>query len=451
MSKIDEKIIDFVPEILEKACAPIDPEEILFWAMSQLIQRFGCLDASIYLLDKDRKNGYAIVSGRESKQRNIPFTVRVKPEIASYLEQESTTVLTRLANFEKGVFKFEEFVKILIPIDPSESCFICLELNKPSDSDIRSAIKVGRMLTHILKPVIEKTEINKLLYGTPRGEISGKAEDRNRTLAELAGSVAHLLNQPLTSLMGNAELLIRRGNFNKQDLTFLNKIYNEAERLADIIRKIESVNSYATEEYLGSTKILRLEDLTQADNLPKGAKTQVREKRVSKKLEVFLDLYKAISASRSRGEIVHHYAFAINRMFPNLKLLLLNYRPDRDEFLLEYKEKGGYSRDFELSMEKIEFYKKILGGDALKIFRFDDNSPHIITIPLVIDDEKMGIAEYDFEKEEISIFDLILIESMTDELVLALRKLKLAEKNRYLKDYISNLVENTTSLIFVLD
>jgi len=455
MGKKTYEIIDFIEAILEKISDDsMDTEEILYDCISHMADDLKFIEASIYVIDKDKKNGYSIVNSGESKQTNIPFTVRARPEVLQYLEPQTKSVLVPVEGFDRGVYKFEEFVKILVPVDSRNSSFIYCELNKPTKDKITNAIKVSRILCGILREHIRKTEIYKLLYGGVKDKASEEKDssikkiERDETLSELAGSVAHLLNQPLTSLMGYVEFLIKQGKFAESELKYLNRIYNEAERLADVIRKIESVNSYATEDYLGSTKILKLDDLN-IEMAP--VKAQSKAKRISKKLSVFLEFYKAMSSSRSRGEIVHHYAFSINKMFPDLKIVMLAYKKDRGEFFLEYKEKGGFASDFELSEEKIEFYDKIMNDFSLKIYRLDDNVPHVITIPLVIEFEKMGIAEFDFAKEEISFFDLILLESMTEELVLSLYKLKLSEKNRYLKDYVSNLIENTSSLIFVLD
>ncbi len=457
MSEKKENIIELIKKMLDEGVSGLkDPESYLFGCMERFSRWLNCVEASIYLVDKEGKSGYTIVTSRESGQRNIPFTVRAKPEILHYLDPKSKSVLEPASGFQRGVYKFEEFVRLVVPIDVSDSGFLFVELNRPTLEKTKNTVQISRVLAAVLREFIEKTEIFKLLYGLHRVSEKKKSDEfekleRDETLAELAGSVAHLLNQPLTSLMGYVELLIRQSKLGENETKYLNKIYNESERLADVIRKIESVTSYATEDYLGSIKILKLDEKAQSELTQKHSPGQSKTKRISKKLSVFLDFYKALNTSLARGEIIHHYAFSINKMFPELKLLLMTYKKETGEFFLEYKEKGGYSSDFELSEEKIKYYVKIMDELNLKIYRFDDNDPHVITIPLVIEFEKMGIAEFDFGKEDVSFFDLILIESMAEQFVLALHKLKLSEKNRYLKDYISNLIENTSSFIFVLD
>ena len=61
-------------------------------------------------------------------------------------------------------------------------------------------------------------------------------------LAELAGTAAHELNQPLTSIMGYADLLRRHVTDDNPDAATIDIILREAERMADIVRKIGRVN-----------------------------------------------------------------------------------------------------------------------------------------------------------------------------------------------------------------
>ena len=65
------------------------------------------------------------------------------------------------------------------------------------------------------------------------------------------------LNQPLTSVMGYAEMLRRRLKAD-EDYGFrpAEIIYKEAERMAEIVRKIGKITRYETMPYVGSSKTL---------------------------------------------------------------------------------------------------------------------------------------------------------------------------------------------------
>jgi PAS domain S-box-containing protein len=90
--------------------------------------------------------------------------------------------------------------------------------------------------------------------------------EKQALVAELAGTTAHELNQPLTSIMGYAELIKRRLPVELGPLPdpagvrrALDIILREAERMAEIVRKIGRITRYETKAYVGDTRILDLE------------------------------------------------------------------------------------------------------------------------------------------------------------------------------------------------
>jgi PAS domain S-box-containing protein len=86
-----------------------------------------------------------------------------------------------------------------------------------------------------------------------------RAREKQAIIAELAGAAAHELNQPLTSVLGYAELIRRR----VEDTTAVKSaaaiILQEGERMADIVRKIGKITRYETKSYVGAAKILDLD------------------------------------------------------------------------------------------------------------------------------------------------------------------------------------------------
>ncbi len=83
--------------------------------------------------------------------------------------------------------------------------------------------------------------------------------ERQAIVAELAGAAAHELNQPLTSVMGYAELLKRRLDPSTAPYSAAEIIFNEAERMAEIVRKIGKITRYETKSYVGRARILDLD------------------------------------------------------------------------------------------------------------------------------------------------------------------------------------------------
>jgi len=86
--------------------------------------------------------------------------------------------------------------------------------------------------------------------------------ERQAVAVELAGVAAHQLNQPLTSILGYAEMLKRRVPEGDANRKAVETISREAERMAGIVRKIGQITNYQTKPYVGSSQILDLGDGT---------------------------------------------------------------------------------------------------------------------------------------------------------------------------------------------
>jgi PAS domain S-box-containing protein len=85
------------------------------------------------------------------------------------------------------------------------------------------------------------------------------AREKQDLVAELAGTAAHELNQPLTSIIGYASLLRRRLSGSPEYLAPLDVIIDQSERMAEIVRKVGRITKYETMTYVGDAKILDLE------------------------------------------------------------------------------------------------------------------------------------------------------------------------------------------------
>ncbi len=84
-------------------------------------------------------------------------------------------------------------------------------------------------------------------------------QERQAIIAELAGAAAHELNQPLTSIMGYAEMLKRRLEAHTAPYAAAEVIFGQAERMAEIVRKIGKITRYETKTYVGRARILDLD------------------------------------------------------------------------------------------------------------------------------------------------------------------------------------------------
>ena len=96
-------------------------------------------------------------------------------------------------------------------------------------------------------------------------------QEQRSMLAELAGAAAHELNQPLTSIIGYAQLIQRTSELGARHLRYTDTIIEEADRMAEIVKKIGRITHYETVPYVGTTNIVDLDrsvEASQAESVP---------------------------------------------------------------------------------------------------------------------------------------------------------------------------------------
>jgi len=89
--------------------------------------------------------------------------------------------------------------------------------------------------------------------------------EKQAVVAELAGAAAHELNQPLTSIMGYAQLVQRQSPAEASHLRAIGIILSEAERMAGIVKKIGRITKYETIDYVGSARMIDLDRSAASD------------------------------------------------------------------------------------------------------------------------------------------------------------------------------------------
>ncbi|HEX9016272.1 MAG TPA: histidine kinase dimerization/phospho-acceptor domain-containing protein [Chloroflexota bacterium] len=93
-----------------------------------------------------------------------------------------------------------------------------------------------------------------------RAETLAEKSARDQTAIQLAGAVAHELNQPLTIIVSTAEILARRDSTRDDVGPYLAQMVEAAERASDIVQKLEHVTEYRTKSYVGSVRIVDLDN-----------------------------------------------------------------------------------------------------------------------------------------------------------------------------------------------
>ena len=93
---------------------------------------------------------------------------------------------------------------------------------------------------------------------------------------ELAGAAAHELNQPLTSVMGYAQVLLRKLPPDSVHQPAVRTILEESDRMAAIVRKLGSLTRYETKTYVGGAQIIDL-DRSAQESFPAPGETGKKE------------------------------------------------------------------------------------------------------------------------------------------------------------------------------
>ena len=87
--------------------------------------------------------------------------------------------------------------------------------------------------------------------------------ERLQVTLEMAGAVCHELNQPMQTISGYTESLLR--DFSKTDPSYdrIEKVMEEITRMGTITKKLMRITKYETKNYLQGIKIV---DIDKASN-----------------------------------------------------------------------------------------------------------------------------------------------------------------------------------------
>ncbi len=97
-------------------------------------------------------------------------------------------------------------------------------------------------------------------------------EERLKVLLQIAGTTAHEINQPLTTILGNIELMKGAGKVPSDLSSFLSKIELAGKRIADIVSKVQDIHNLDTRPYVGDINIINFDqeiDILSVENSDK--------------------------------------------------------------------------------------------------------------------------------------------------------------------------------------
>jgi DNA-binding response OmpR family regulator len=109
----------------------------------------------------------------------------------------------------------------------------------PNPDELQARIRVGQRVIELQDRLVEA--------------------ERNRVLTQAAGAAAHEINQPLTVLIGMAELLMFQMEANSPHLENIEALHESARRISDIVKKMAQIRQYVTKPYLDGIDIIDID------------------------------------------------------------------------------------------------------------------------------------------------------------------------------------------------
>jgi len=178
-----------------------------------------------------------LIRGSE-KTRHIPII------FVTAINKDKAHVFT---GYEKGAVDY-----LFKPLDPSilrSKVNVFVELFEQRKKLQQSNAELSRV-------VAELEEVNRKIQEQQESLIE---EERLKVLLQMAGATAHELNQPLMVLMGNIQLMEMESEIPENIAERITKITGAANRISDIVKKIQTLRHDESKSYAGGKTILNLD------------------------------------------------------------------------------------------------------------------------------------------------------------------------------------------------
>jgi CheY-like chemotaxis protein len=126
-----------------------------------------------------------------------------------------------------------------------------------SDDDRRFQLPLKvRNLIKMKKMQDELINLNQELRKTQEKLIE---KEKQSAVVEMAGAASHELNQPLTAILGNLQLVIAKLKEDDPLAQRLNKVLGQVDRMVELVKKIGQITRYKTKEYAKDVRIVDID------------------------------------------------------------------------------------------------------------------------------------------------------------------------------------------------
>lgn len=139
-----------------------------------------------------------------------------------------------------------------------------------SDDDRRFQLPLKvRNLIKMKKMQDEMANLNSELRKTQEKLIE---KEKESAVVEMAGAASHELNQPLTAILGNLQLIMAKLPESDPLNGKLNKVLDQVDRMVKIVQKIGQITRYRTKRYAENVKIVDIDKSSDLNHQPEQLK-----------------------------------------------------------------------------------------------------------------------------------------------------------------------------------
>ena len=215
-------------------------------ALEKVTNAVGCSSASIFLTDKktDKLEEVATIGTRVDLIESVKFDMG--SGLSAWVAKQRRSVL--LPNLRKNRRKhFRSFVST--PLISEGKLIGVMNLgHEDPNAFTEENLRLLEIIADQLALVIERTNFVKKLIAKNKALISAQEEiekqqnqiiemEKFQVLAQIAASVNHEINNPLTTIIGNIELmLMAKPDMEEKDRKTLNTVLKESKRIGEITR-----------------------------------------------------------------------------------------------------------------------------------------------------------------------------------------------------------------------
>jgi len=319
-----------------------------------------------------------------------------------------------------------------------------------SGEEIPINMSASMVYDHAGKPVAtmglyqdirERIEIEKRLRQAQERLLDSK---RKEAVMALAGAAAHELNQPLTSILGYAEILKRAEGQLQKKLQLGERVFapvrnaakviaDQAERMAEVIKKLGDLTEFETREYAGKQKILDLDRSKRPEKNLEQALSMVDEAVVLMDPELVIrecfGRAAEIFGENPGGKSLSRYLEGVNYA-AGVKLIEQAGRQDSAQAELELKSSQGRLKRVLIRAEKAQGKNLILAFYNVEMLRqmqsqlkeltaFRGQLFQTMPVPLVVMDVDGRVTHISREAEKLFGFSLDEIKGKPPAMLIA--------------------------------